>query len=282
MTPEIPIESFEIFAHGMDHPEGLAFDRKGSLWAGGEAGQIYRIDPNGHVHILTSLGGFCAGLAFSPQDELFVCNSSLGIVRVKSSGEFQLFATHAGIHRLVSPNFAVFDRSGSLYVSDSGQWKKKNGYLVRFNTLGEGEVIGGPYGYCNGLALSADEKYLFMAESDTARILCFELQTEGRLGTPQIYAENVGRVPDGLALDCLGNLYVCCYASDEIYRVDRKGTKTLLAYDPNGITLGGPTNLTFGGKESNQIYVANLSRYTISRARMGFRGQPLANQSQAQ
>ena len=28
------------FASGLDHPEGLAFDREGNLWAGGEAGQL--------------------------------------------------------------------------------------------------------------------------------------------------------------------------------------------------------------------------------------------------
>ena len=27
MTPELPIESFEIYATGLDHPECLAFDR---------------------------------------------------------------------------------------------------------------------------------------------------------------------------------------------------------------------------------------------------------------
>src|SRR5688500_9082229 len=41
--PLIPIDRFEIFSNGLDHPECLAFDRDGNLWAGGEAGQIYRI-----------------------------------------------------------------------------------------------------------------------------------------------------------------------------------------------------------------------------------------------
>ena len=49
MNPEIPIDRFEVFASGLDHPECCAFDRDGNLWAGGEAGQIYRIDPTGKV-----------------------------------------------------------------------------------------------------------------------------------------------------------------------------------------------------------------------------------------
>src|SRR2546425_1082394 len=77
---EISIEKFEIFATGIDHPECVAFDRQGDLWAGGEVGQIYRIPPDGKAQLIASLGGFCGGLAFSPRDELFVCNPSLGVV----------------------------------------------------------------------------------------------------------------------------------------------------------------------------------------------------------
>ncbi|HSU54694.1 MAG TPA: hypothetical protein VLT36_11600, partial [Candidatus Dormibacteraeota bacterium] len=73
MTPEIPREAFEIFATGIDHPECIAFDRQGVLWAGGEAGQIYRIDQERTVRLITNMGGFCGGLAFSLEDELFVC-----------------------------------------------------------------------------------------------------------------------------------------------------------------------------------------------------------------
>ena len=35
MKPLIPIDKFEIFADGLDHPEGLVFDREGNLWVGG-------------------------------------------------------------------------------------------------------------------------------------------------------------------------------------------------------------------------------------------------------
>jgi gluconolactonase len=44
MKPTLALDRFEVFAEGLDHPEGLAFDRDGNLWAGGELGQIYRID----------------------------------------------------------------------------------------------------------------------------------------------------------------------------------------------------------------------------------------------
>src|SRR5829696_6335029 len=90
MTPEIPIEQFEIFATGLDHPECVAFDREGCLWAGGEAGQVYCIDRHGKVETIATLGGFNGGLAFSPSHELFVCNPSLGVVRVRRDGKFEV------------------------------------------------------------------------------------------------------------------------------------------------------------------------------------------------
>ena len=56
--PELPIERFEVYASELDHPECIAFAHDGQLWAGGEAGQVYRIDAVGQVHTVVSLGGF--------------------------------------------------------------------------------------------------------------------------------------------------------------------------------------------------------------------------------
>jgi gluconolactonase len=221
--------------------------------------------------------GFCCGLAFSPADELFLCHSRLGVVQIGRDGSHRVFADQADGHKIVYANFAVFDRAGNLWVTDSGNWKKQNGYLLRFTPDGLGKVVAGPLGYANGLALSADEKTLLMVESDRDRVLRFDVHGDGSVSSPVVYSENVGRLPDGLALDAEGNLYATCYASDEIHRISPAGERVLLAHDRYGLVIGGPTNAAFGGESFNEMYVANLSRYTIVRFRLSQKGQPLAN-----
>ena len=260
-SPLIPIDRFSIFANGLDHPECLAFDRDGFIWAGGEAGQIYRIDPTGKVEQIATLGTFNAGVAWSPGDDLFVCNPAQGIVRVRGDGTHEVFASHAGEHKIICSNYGLFDRTGNFWVTDSGQWMKQNGFLLRFTPEGRGEVVAGPFGYANGLAISADETAIYMVESDTNRI--FRIDT--RTGEHEVFAENIGRLPDGLAFDAAGNLYCTCYASDEIHRITPAGEKQLFAYDPWAILLSRPTNLAF---RNGMMYVANLGRQTITRAKL--------------
>jgi gluconolactonase len=279
-VPEIPIERFEVFATGLDHPECVAFDREGNLWAGGEAGQVYRIDLKGRVETIATLGGFTGGIAFSPVGELIVCNPSLGLVRVHPNGKHELFAGDVAGQKWICPNYPVFDRHGNLYVTESGKWKQNNGCIARYTPDGRCTIVAGPLGYANGLALSGDGRTLFMAESDTRRIWRFNVASDGSLNNATVVGENVGRLPDGLALDECGNLYVACYASDDIHRIAPDGQRTWFAHDSNGINLGRPTNIAFGVSdvERNLMYVANLGRYTVVRVRLdGVRGQLLAS-----
>lgn len=272
ISPEIPIERFELYANGLDHPECLAFERNGWLWAGGEAGQVYRISPSGVLETVAEMGGFCGGVAWTPDDaELFVCNPKHGIVRVSRTGQWSVFAKTAGNHELICPNYGLFDRAGNYYVTDSGNWKKHNGCLLKYRGDGSGEIVAGPFGYANGLALSADERRLFMVESDTDSVYRIDLDT----GTASLYAEHVGRLPDGLALDAAGDLFASCYASDDIHRISPTGEVSLFAYDRWAILLSRPTNLAF---RDGYLYAANLGRSTVTRAHIGRAGKPLANE----
>ena len=272
--PHIPIDRFEVYANGLDHPECVAFDRAGELWAGGEAGQVYRIDRDRQVHTVATLGGFTGGIAFSPSDELIVCNPRLGLARVDRSGSSEVFADQAGDHKLFCPNFPVFDARGNLYVSDSGKWLAENGCLCRFTPDGTGRVIFGPMGYANGLALSLDERFLFMVESNTNSVLRLELGRDGNVIRHETYATDCGWTPDGVALDTEGNLYVSAYASDDIYKVTPDRVRTLFAFDSRAILLSRPTNMAFDG---NWMYVANLGRTTVSRVKLDVTGQQLVN-----
>ena len=116
-----------------------------------------------------------------------------------------------------------------------------------------------------------------MVESDTDRIMRFEIRPDRSLGSQEVYAEDAGRFPDGLALDVEGNLYVSCYASDDIHRISPSAVKSLFAFDRNAILINRPTNMAFGGKELDELYVANFGRTTIARAKTGRKGQPLVN-----
>ncbi|HEY3940025.1 MAG TPA: SMP-30/gluconolactonase/LRE family protein [Bryobacteraceae bacterium] len=277
---EIQIDQFETYADGLDHSEDLAFDAEGILWAGGELGQIYRIPEKARVEEVTNIGGFCLGLAFSASDELFVCNAKHScIAKVQKNGQSSLFADFAGNHKLKQPNYGVFDSAGNFYVSDSGDWARSSGCVVRFDRRGQGKVfLEAPQPFPNGLALSADERFLFVAQSHTDDVLQVEIRNDGSAGHREVYAKGLERVPDGLAFDTAGNLYVSCYASDNIFRVSPQKTVSLLAYDRDGTTLARPTNIAFGGLENEYLYVANLGRWHINRVKLGVKGQMLANQ----
>ncbi len=277
---DIPVNQFETYVDGLDHSEDLVFDKNGVLWAGGELGQVYRIPEKGRFEEVANIGGFCLGMTFSAADDLYICNVKLAsVIKVKKDGTSSLFADSAGNYKLRVPNYSVFDSAGNLYVSDSGTWMKDSGCIVRFNPEGKGEIfLEGPQPFPNGLAMSADERFLFVAQSHTDDVLQVEIRADGTAGHREVYVRGMERVPDGLAFDVEGNLYVSCYASDNIYKVTPDRKVTVLSYDPLGTTLARPTNIAFGGKNHDELFVANLGRWHINHVKLGIKGQPLANQ----
>jgi gluconolactonase len=279
MRPEVPLEKFEIFAEGLDHPEGLAFDVDGDLWAGGELGQIYKINRKGKVRTVATLGGFNLGLTFSRQQDLFVCNFKLGaLIQLDRSGKTIRSWERVGRYRLRNPNFSVFDGEGNLYFSDSGEFKKHDGFLFVLRPSGKIEQLLDQLSFPNGLSLSADEQTLYIVQSTKDNVLAVPILKSGSTGKPRVYASGLRNVPDGAALDADGNLYVTCYASHNVYRVAPNGTVSLFAQDPEGTMIASPTNVAFGGAKFDEMYFANLSRWHICRAPVGIRGQLLANQ----
>jgi sugar lactone lactonase YvrE len=166
MQPQISLQKFEVFAEGLDHPEGLAFDVDGNLWAGGELGQIYKITQKGKVRTVATLGGFNLGLTFSARQELFVCNFKLGaLIQLDRSGKTIRSWERAGRYRLRTPNFSVFDREGNLYFSDSGEFKKDDGFLFILRPNGKIEQLLDRLSFPNGLSLSADDRTLYVVQS---------------------------------------------------------------------------------------------------------------------
>ena len=144
--PLLTIKDVRIHADGLDHPECIAWHPDGSLWAGGEAGQVYRIAPDGTIDELANTGGFVLGIAFSPDlSWLAVCDLKKKCVWRLDLGDHSLSVFTRGVssHSLNIPNFVCFDGKGALYLSESGGFRQVAGKILKFKENGEGGVWSG-------------------------------------------------------------------------------------------------------------------------------------------
>lgn len=266
---EYTIADVSILADGLDHPECVAIHPDGSVWAGGEAGQVYRISADGQiVEEVCNTGGFILGIAFSPDCSwLAICDLKQKCVwkLETASGKLEKFATGAEGETFTTPNYPVFDSMGSLYVSESGAFRTVTGKIFKFSPLGKGEVWHpGPFSFANGMALSNDEKELFIVSTFLPGVERVLIDENGHAGKRGVYATLPQTCPDGIACDTEGNLYVSCYAPNRIYKISKFQEVTVLIDDWEGHTLANPTNIAFGGEDFSTLFVANLGRWHIA------------------
>ena len=260
----------------LDHPEGLAVAADGSVWCGGERGQVFRVDPDGTaLETVASTGGFCLGMAFGPGGDLFVCDlKHAAVFRVEAgTGRVERFAEGVGGHRLAIPNFPAFDAQGRLYVSDSHHFDRPGPGVVRFDPDGRGELwYGRDLTFANGLALGPGGRHLYVAETFANRVSRIAIGDDGSAGACEQFAATPGAWPDGLAFDTDGNLYVGCYEPSQVLRVDPQGQVEVLFREWSAHLLAHPTNLAFRG---TTMFTANLGRWHLTRLEVGAKGLAL-------
>lgn len=279
---EKAIHDVSIFADGLDHPECVAVHPDGSVWAGGEAGQIYRISPDGkHVRIMQQTTGFTLGIAFSPDASwLAVCDLKNHCVWKYEivSGALTVLSNGTSDRPMLTPNFPVFDKMGNLYVSDSGSFRDINGLVYKINLSAETQVWhAGPFNFANGMALSAQQDILYVVCTWLPGVEAISINADGSAGDRKIVVEMPQTCPDGIAIDREGNLWISCYAPNTIYRAKPGQTPEIFIHDWEAHTISNPTNIAFGGVNHQQLFIANLGRWHISRVEMDIAGLSLCD-----
>ena len=273
------LEEFEFLCEGLDHPECVACGPDGFVYAGGESGQIYRVNiDNGEFEEFanTGEGHILGGLCLDADANVYVCDPARGIVKITQSGEVTDYANGSPDENFVFPNYPVFDAKGNMYVSDSNGWDEGNGRMYLIKPGGEGQIVGDRnYQFTNGMCLGPDGKELYVVESNLPGITKSEIFPDGSLGPREEVVVLPRTVPDGVAFDVEGNLFISCYYPDIIFRLTPDGKLDKLVEDWRHFLIVSPTNITFCGPDLSTLVLASLGGLALTKGQMEVPGLPL-------
>ncbi|MBI1319698.1 MAG: SMP-30/gluconolactonase/LRE family protein [Candidatus Hydrogenedens sp.] len=118
----------------------------------------------------------------------------------------------------------------------------------------------------NGLALSPDEKTLYLADTDLSNIRAFDLAADGTVSNGRQLCE--APRPDGIKVDTEGNIWATC--KDGVRVISPAGDLLETIEFPQQ-----PSNCAFGGKDGKTLYVtARTGVYKVRVKVEGIRPQP--------
>jgi gluconolactonase len=237
-----PEAKLEVLASGLNWSEGPVWSKElGALlfsdvpenhvmkWKGGE-GMSEFLNPSGFTgHLPYSKEPGSNGLTFNAKGELCSCEHGDRRVSVltKGGGKRTIVDNFEG-KRFSSPNDLCFDKAGNLYFTDppyglpQGPTDKENRELewngvYRVTPEGKITLLTKEMTFPNGIALSPDEKTLYVAQSDGKAALwkSFPLKEDGTLGASKVVADVTAMAqsgkyrgsPDGMKVDTQGNLW---------------------------------------------------------------------------
>ena len=251
------------------YTEGPGLDAFGNLFFTTlMGGVIMKMDPEGQVSKWAQLR--CPnGQRILANGHHLVCETGLSAVaELNAEGRlvrYKCWETCAG-STFTSPNDLIVDENGGIYFTDSVRHRGQVFYVGRD---GQEKLVLSQLDYPNGIALSQDGQQLFVAESYTNRILVVELSEAGiAKRRPEVFidlpanplpldAERMpftANLPDGIAFDDLGRLWVAHYGMGALQVVDQSGVHL------SSVTTRIPatSNLCFS-PDFNRIYVSGGS-----------------------
>jgi len=240
--------------------------------------QVYRWKDGAGITVFLAPSGFTGevyngrergsnGLTFDPQGRLTLCqHGDRRIARLAADGKhFETVIGEIDGKRFSSPNDLCYDKAGNLFFtdppyglpSDTKQETAFNG-VYRLGTDGKLTVLDQELLRPNGVALSPDEKTLYVGSTDGSQpyLKAYALNADGTVASSRVFfdsTEFMNRTKrrgglDGLKVDAQGNIWT-------------SGPGGILVINPEGKLLGSiytarPTaNCAFGDADHQTLYI---------------------------
>jgi gluconolactonase len=271
-------------AEGFQFTEGPVWvqDARGGhlLFSDPNANTIYRYTAAGDVSVFKTPSGYSGadiaeykqpgsnGLTLDREGRLTIDqHGKRRVVRLEPDGRETVLADRFEGKRLNSPNDLVYKSDGTLYFTDPPFGLPKFGDDPRkelpFSGVyrvegGRVELVAKDLAGPNGIALSPDEKFLYVGNWDEQRkvVRRYPVRTDDTIGPGEVFFDMTSAkgedAIDGIKVDVEGNLYV-------------SGPGGLWILSPQGKHLGTviapkhPHNLAWGDDHGRTLYLAAQS-----------------------
>ena len=297
-----PDTSVEVLAEGFDWSEGPVWVKDGGFllfsdvprnvilrWKQGEGAREW-LKPSGYTG-REPRGGEPGsnGLTIDSEGRLVICqHGDRRIARMDAptsspAPKFSTIADRFQGARFNSPNDLVFHSNGDLYFTDPpyglikqaddpGREMNYQG-VFRRSRAGEVTLVTREMTRPNGIALSPDEKKLYVAQSDPAAPIwrVFDAAPDGSFKASRVFfdasalSKTRKGLPDGMKVDVEGNLYATGPGGVLIFSPDGKHLGTILTGQATG-------NCAFGD-DGRTLYITAdmyLMRVRIKVKGLGF------------
>jgi gluconolactonase len=282
--------AFRVICDGLQFPEGpIALPDGSVVVCEIRTRCLTLVGPDGSKRRIAELGGGPNGAAIGPDGRCYVCNNG-GLVfaedpvhglrgagfpadysggRIEAvdlkTGRVEILYDRGPNGPLSGPNDIVFDRSGGFWFTDMGKTRPRSidrggVYYARPDGSRIEEVIY-PVLSPNGIGLSADERVLYVAETQGGRLWAFDIEAPGKVKLHPYPSPNGGRLVggvgglqlfDSLALDAAGEICVATLNDNcGITVFSPLGGVVEQIPLPDRMT----TNICFGGPDLRTAYV---------------------------
>lgn len=209
--------------------------------------------------------GNANGLAVDKNGVLYACeHSGRRISRTESNGTVTTVVDNYQGKKFNSPNDIIIRDDNNIYFTDPPYGLPNGdpgelGYqgIFRVTPVNSVELVANDMSRPNGIALSPDQKTLYVNDTATGELRTYALGDNGLPGAMNKLVTTSPN-PDGMAIDDQGNIFVTTSVGVEVYAPDGKLWGTIQVPEQ-------PSNCAFGGGDRKTLFItARTSLYRVT------------------
>jgi sugar lactone lactonase YvrE len=208
-------------------PEHLAIGPDGKLYAAMASGNILRMQPDGSAQeVFVNTQGRVLGFDFDAAGNLIAADAMRGLLSIAPDKAITVLADKVNGDPIRYADAVVVAKSGKIYLSDAStrfapkDWggtfeasvldileQSSTGRIIEYDPASKAtRIVAKGLSFANGVALSANERQIFVAETGKYRIWRIDVnateldvrQTSGLSGATHIVLPNLPGYPDNL------------------------------------------------------------------------------------